>query len=126
MKQILNSRITLYIPKEDGYVKRTVTSVMTDTSESLTGGIKADICIPLYFKRGSKYVPPDRFNPKKGNQYTVFTGQKLVIGDSDSENPPDDALNLLTLSVRTIGSRRLHHLRIKAATKIPEEGLYYE
>jgi hypothetical protein len=127
MKQILNSVITLYIPVSDGkYVKRSVPSVMTDFSESLTDGIDADICIPLYFKRASKYVSPDRFEAKKGNQFTVFVGQKLVIGDSESDVPPDDALNLLTLRIRTLGSRRMHHLRIRAASKIPQEDTYYE
>ncbi len=127
MKQFLNSALTLYIPKDDGsYSRRVVTSVMADKTESLTDGIKVDIRIPLYFKRGQKYVSPERFDHKKSAHFTVFLGQKLVIGNSESEAPPDDALNLLTLSIKALGSRRLHHLKIYAASKIPEEGYYYE
>ena len=127
MKQILNSKLTLYVPTEEGeYVKRTVTSVMADSKETIDAGTEADICIPLYFKRGLKYVPLDSFDPKKISQFTVFIGQELIIGKREGNYPPNDALIVTSLSIRTIGSRRLHHLRIHASSKPPKEDTYYE
>ena len=127
MKQILNSKLTLYVPTDEGeYVKRTVTSVMADSKETIDAGTEADICIPLYFKRGLKYVSNDRFDYKKSNQFTVFIGQRLVLGECESDCPPDDALNVTSLSIRTIGSRRLHHIRIGATSILPKEDIQYE
>ena len=127
MKQFLNSRVTLYLPNDEGgFSKRTIPSVMVKSTETLNGGITTDIYVPLHFKRGIKYVSPDRFEHKKTNLFTVIIGQLLVIGDSDSEIPPDDALTLLSVSLKTVGSRRLHHLKLRAVSKVPMEDIYYE
>lgn len=105
--------LTLYLPTEEGYVRRVIPTVRTERTWG-EAGLTVKAYIPLHGRRSLRYVPPSRFDPTRRSLFSVTVGTLLVPERCSDALPPESALSVEAVAVRIAGSRRLHHLVLTA------------
>lgn len=82
---------------------------------------KAILYVPLCLSRGLIYVDKEKFLPQKKHIFTLCVGQLIVPYKCENITPPTDAMMLQLLEKRSIGSRRLHHIKATLFNIVQEE-----
>jgi hypothetical protein len=123
MRRGFDRALTLYTETDGGFVKSTVCGASLRVTDLPDGKRSATVYLPLFLHRKEKYLFPEEFSGEKGT-FTVFVGQRAVIGKCDNDTPPENALTVTEIYYALTGSRRVQHLKIKLITSKKEENIY--
>lgn len=118
-----NDVITLYTPyDEETWERHIITAAKVQLIDSDTvEDTKVTVYIPIHGRRSLKYVIPSLRNDISRKNFTVKTGQKMVIGRCPEGFPPDNALDVKRVETHLSGSRHVQHIKLVAYNIPPKE-----
>lgn len=113
---LFHDTVTLYTPVSSGGYERHVIKSVKILSADSDGRSEATVYIPLFGRRMLKYLPPSKWVEGSELTFTLNVGQLIVLGNTDSADPPTGALRVYEIDPKTTGSRRIQHIKIKASS----------